>query len=338
MSTLPEFLEFHTPQNDHDAGQLASALLAGHVEIEPKYFYDDLGSKLFASITALPEYYPTRTEAQILHNHPRELAQWVPAEHILIDLGAGDCKKAASLFPVIKPARYIAVDISSVYLREVLTHLQRQYPQVRMTGVGLDFSKGLALPQALELESDKPLVVFYPGSSIGNFTPQQALHFTGTIAQTCAHHPDSGLLIGVDLAKDTNTLQAAYDDALGVTAAFNKNMLLHINRLIDANFDIRQWAHVAHFNTDDSRIEMHLEALSDVTVQWRLPANGQRVFKKGERIHSENSYKWRIDQFSELLEEAGFGDIRMLTDPEKQFAVYWAQVRKPANRSRRSGK
>lgn len=338
MSTMPEFLEFHSPQNDHDAELLASALLANNVEIEPKYFYDDLGSKLFASITALPEYYPTRTEGRILHLHAERLADLVPNDNILIDLGAGDCKKAASLFSVIHPSRYIAVDISSVYLRDVLTHLQREHPAIRMTGVGLDFAKGLSLPPALHLEHDKPLVVFYPGSSIGNFTPEQALHFTSTIAKACGHHPDSGLLIGVDLVKDTNTLEAAYDDALGVTAAFNKNMLLHINRLIGADFDVKQWAHVARFNTTQSRIEMHLQAQSDLTVHWRLPKPAHRTFKAGECIHSENSYKWQIAQFEALLEQAGFNEIHTLTDPASQFAVYWAQVRKPAKMSLRSGK
>ena len=216
--------------------EISSGLLARDAWTSPKYLYDALGSKLFEAICALPEYYPTRTEAAIFARHGAEIAHAVGPGSTLIDLGAGNCAKAASLFPLLHPAQYVAVDISYDFLSESLSRLQQRFPHIEMTGLGLDFSSRLDLPDSVR---DARRLFFYPGSSIGNFAPEQATAFLRRLRANA--DGDGGLLIGVDLIKDDAILDAAYDDALGVTAAFNLNMLRHVNGLIGADFDVRAW-------------------------------------------------------------------------------------------------
>jgi L-histidine N-alpha-methyltransferase len=179
----------------------------------------------------------------------------------------------------------------------------------------------LALPAEMALDPAQPRVLFYPGSSIGNFTPEQALGFLQSLHQACGTAAGSGLLIGVDLLKDPAELEAAYDDALGVTAAFDLNLLLHINRLVGSDFAVRDWQHLSRFNAAASRVEMHLQARQAVRVQW---AGGERLFAAGETIHTENACKWAVPDFEALLRSAGFASTRVWTDPEKRFAVVWA--------------
>lgn len=298
--------------------ELSAGLLAVQATTSPKYLYDVLGSKLFEAICELPEYYPTRTEAAIFDAHADEIAHSTGRGCTLIDLGAGNCAKAAKLFPALQPAQYVPVDISVDHLREAVGHLQQRFPDVAMLGLGLDFSSGLALPA--EVRGSKRLF-FYPGSSIGNFTPQEAQGFLQRLRAAC--DTDGGLLIGVDLVKDKAILDAAYDDSLGVTAAFNLNLLRHLNTLLGADFEIPQWRHLGFFNPAQSRIEMHLEARVDVNVSW---PGGQRRFLQGERIHTENSYKYEPEAFLELLRQAGFGAARMWTDARRWFAVIHARA------------
>ena len=307
-------------QNDAaDAGDerdLAGAgLLAAAASVAPKYFYDRLGSHLFEAITELPEYYPTRTEAAIFERHGAEIARMTGSGMTLIDLGAGNCAKATRLFPLLEPRRYVAVDISVDFLADALRQVQRDHPQTDIVGLGLDFSRRLELPAGL-VEA-RP-VFFYPGSSIGNFTPDQA---SGFLRQVRAQADRGGLLIGVDLVKDAAILEAAYDDALGVTAAFNRNLLRHLNRVIGSDFKVEDWRHLARFDGEHSRIEMHLEARRALTVRW---PGAQRHFAAGERIHTENSYKYTPERFARLLTEAGFGTPTRWTDPDGWFAVWWA--------------
>jgi L-histidine Nalpha-methyltransferase len=184
--------------------------------------------------------------------------------------------------------------------------------------LGLDFSSGLELPDAV---SDNSRVFFYPGSSIGNFSPAGALTFLQRIQTQC--HGQGGLLVGVDLVKSSRVLQAAYDDALGVTAAFNRNMLLHINKLLGSDFNIAQWQHRALFNTALSRIEMHLDATQELTVRW---PQGQRSFTQGQSIHTENSYKYTLASFTQLLLDAGFASVTPWQDADQQFCVFWAKA------------
>ena len=303
--------------------ELTTGLLQPHASVSPKYFYDALGSKLFEAITALSEYYPTRVEASIFSSAHGEMAaalqQHGIAKPCLIDLGAGNCAKAAYLMPYLLHSQYVPVDISVDFLRDAATQLQKTFPTLDIVGLGMDFSSGLELPT--EVQPDDR-VFFYPGSSLGNFAPSQALQFLRRIADPTQGNA-RGLLLGIDLLKDSQTLQAAYDDALGVTAAFNKNMLLHINRLLGADFDVRQWEHVALFNEAESRIEMHLKAKCDLTVSW---SKHQRPFKSGERIHTESSYKYTQDGMTDLLKQAGFKQVKCWTDPKSWFAVFWAAV------------
>ncbi|MCP2010121.1 L-histidine N(alpha)-methyltransferase [Duganella violaceipulchra] len=298
--------------------EISAGLLAARPHISPKYLYDGLGSKLFEAICELPEYYPTRTEAGIFAEHGADMADAIGAGATLIDLGAGNCAKAASLFPLLQPAQYVPVDISRDFLTEAVSRLRQRFPDIEMTALGLDFSHGFALP-----DSVRPgrRLFFYPGSSIGNFSPEQAVGFLRGLRANAG--ADGGLLIGVDLIKDKAVLDAAYDDALGVTAAFNLNMLRHLNHLIGADFDVAQWQHRAFFNEADSRIEMHLEARAELTVRW---ADGERHFARGERIHTEDSYKYTRQSFVGLLERAGFDTAQVWTDPSNWFAVIHARV------------
>ncbi len=310
--------------------ELSTGLLAAQAHTSPKYLYDALGSRLFDAITELPEYYPTRTEAAIFAAQRSVLANTLPAGACMVDLGAGSCAKAASMFAAVKPSQYIAIDISADYLRSVLAGLSEQHPTMHMAGVGMDFSSSLDLPAPLLAEAaQRPIAAFYPGSSIGNFAPDEALAFLQRVHRLCTQgQPGGGLLIGVDLIKAIDVLEPAYDDPLGVTGAFNLNMLRHINILLGSNFDVRDWQHVAFFNTALSRIEMHVQARRDLQVTWNTAQAGaqQRSFKAGERIHTENSYKWTVRTFADLLQAAGFKSTQAWTDKQDYFAVLWASV------------
>ncbi len=298
--------------------EISAGLLAPNAHTPPKYLYDGLGSKLFEAICELPEYYPTRTEAGIFAAHGEDMARDIGTGTSLVDLGAGNCAKAAGLFPLLQPAQYVPVDISRDFLIDSVTRLQQRFPHIEMTPLGLDFSSGFALPDSVR---QRRRLFFYPGSSIGNFSPEQAKVFLRGLRANAGD--DGGLLIGVDLIKDGAVLDAAYDDAIGVTAAFNLNMLRHVNRLIGADFDVRQWRHRAFFNPEQSRIEMHLEAREVSTVRW---VGGERRFAQGERIHTEDSYKYTRQSFVGLLEQAGFATTRVWTDPANWFAVIHARV------------
>ncbi|MEO8119058.1 MAG: L-histidine N(alpha)-methyltransferase [Rhodoferax sp.] len=313
---VPQFAQLHHDNAAAVRAELAAGLQASAAFTSPKFLYDALGSRLFEAITDLPEYYPTRTEAAIFTRHAPAMADLIPAGLTLVDLGAGNCQKAARLFELLRPVRYVAVDISVAFLRDALASLQRQHPGLDMVGVGLDFSAQLTLP---EQAGEGPRLVFYPGSSIGNFTPDEALVFLRQARQAAN---GGAALIGVDLVKPVAVLEAAYDDALGVTAAFNRNLLRHINHLLGSDFEVGQWRHRARFNAQDARIEMHLEALQDLTVRW---PGAQRHFGEGEHIHTENSCKYTPPQFEALLREAGFSRIEQWRDEQDWFAVFLAR-------------
>ena len=297
--------------------RLLAGLAATPAAIPPKWFYDDLGSRLFAAITALPEYYPTRTEAELLRAHLPAITAAAPVVGgTLVDLGAGDCGKAAALFPHLQPRDYVAVDISAEFLAGCLQRLQRLHPQIAMQGVGTDFSERLELPPSVPTGRR---TFFYPGSSIGNFTPADAVAFLASVRTHMGH--DGALWIGVDLQKPRTVLEPAYDDPLGVTAAFNKNVLTHVNRAAGTDFALADWRHVAFYDSGPGRIEMHLEAVREVRVRW---PGGGRSFARGERIHTENSYKHTIPGFRELLQRAGLRTAGHWTDPKGWFAFFVA--------------
>jgi dimethylhistidine N-methyltransferase len=312
----PRFFDRVAAAGEDPRAELDRTLRGAPASIPPKFFYDPLGSALFSAICELPEYYPTRTEATILAARRDDVAARVGPGATLIDLGAGDCAKAARLFGALEPTQYVAVDISTQYVAHALDDLQRRWPTLDLVGVGVDFTAELWLPEAVGAERR---LFFYPGSSIGNFAPAEARTFLARVRERA--DPQGGLLIGVDLAKPAATVVPAYDDALGVTAAFNLNVLARVNRLIGADFRVQDWRHVALLNEAESRIEMHLEARRAIDVRW---PGGERRFAAGERIHTENSYKYAPGAFEGLLREAGFVPAATWTDPQGWFAVVFA--------------
>ncbi|MEO7851654.1 MAG: L-histidine N(alpha)-methyltransferase [Rubrivivax sp.] len=313
----PEFVQLYHEDREALRAELAAGLLCPQPAIAPKFLYDTLGSRLFEAITELDEYYPTRTEAAIMASHREQIARAAGSGHTLVDLGAGNCAKAAALFDALRPQRYVAVDISVEFLRAALGELQHRHPALPMVGVGQDFSQRLHLPAAA---GNGSRLMFYPGSSIGNFTPEQAATFLRQLR--IESMAGGALLLGVDLVKPVAVLEAAYDDALGVTGAFNLNLLRNVNRVLGSDFDVAQWRHVALFNGAESRIEMHVEARCDVCVRW---PGGQREWRPGQRLHTENSCKYTVEGFDALLRSAGFGDVRCWTDDKAWFAVFLAR-------------
>ncbi len=314
----PRLIDGYRPDLAAARAELLAALTSPTPSIPPKYFYDALGARLFAAITELPEYYLTRAEASIFAAQSPAIARAYGVRNCtLIDLGAGNCEKAGRMFPVLQPAAYVALDISVDYLATSLECLQREYPEMNILGVGTDFTRSLSLPG--EVPRARRLF-FYPGSSIGNFSPAEATDF---LAQVRAQIDDDGaLLVGVDLVKDKAILDAAYDDALGITAAFNLNALNHVNRIAGTDFRTEDWCHVAFYDPELQRIEMHLEARRAVSVHW---AGGTRRFDAGARIHTENSYKYAPDGFARLLQSAGFPVQLRWTDAQSRFALFLAR-------------
>jgi L-histidine Nalpha-methyltransferase len=319
QSAAPAFVQLYQEDAAATRAELAAGLMRPQAMIAPKFFYDTLGSRLFEAITELPEYYPTRVEAQIFAAHGQAMARALGHGVTLIDLGAGNCAKAARLFDLLQPAQYVAVDISVEFLRHCVQCLQREHPHIAMLGVGMDFSAALALPAQVQQHQR---VFFYPGSSIGNFEPAAAQHLLAQIAKAAG--PGGKLLIGMDLVKPQSVLVPAYDDALGVTAAFNLNVLAHINRVLGSDFAVQDWQHAALFNAAHARIEMHLQARRDVQVHW---PGGSRAFAAGERIQTENSHKYTLESASAQLDAGGFAVQQTFTDEKQQFAVLLAQVK-----------
>lgn len=300
-----------------EAIEITKHLLAQPASISPKYFYDKRGSGLFEDITRLPEYYPTRTEQAILQMHGAAIAQAVGPVGTLIEPGAGNCEKAGQLCELLAPECFVGVDISADYLVGAVQRLGERFPGMEVRALGGDITRGMVLPRDL---AKGPRLVFYPGSSIGNFDPMQALALLRQMRELAGD--EGGVLIGIDLPKETAVLEAAYDDAQGVTAQFNRNVLLHLNQLIGSDFVEDDWQHRAFFNREASRIEMHLEAVAPVTVRW---PGGQRAFSAGERIHTENSYKYPLEGFQEFLKQAGFSRSYAWSDPLDWFALIYAK-------------
>ncbi len=301
--------------------EILAGLLRNPAAIAPKFFYDALGSRLFEAITCLPEYYLTRTEQGLMSSQLPAITEAIGTGAVLVDLGAGNCAKAAALFEALQPSQYVAVDISADFVTAALERLQADYPDLDMLAVSGDLTAGLALPETV---AEGRRLFFYPGSSIGNFDPPEALALLKHLRALCDDGKHSGgLLIGVDLVKDPQRIVAAYDDALGVTAAFNLNVLNHLNMLIGSNFNLRDWRHRARYDSPHQRIEIHLEAARDVEIRW---PGGSRLFAQGERIHTENSYKYTPAQFGEMLTEAGFASTHCWSDARQWFGVFYASL------------
>lgn len=283
--------------------------------LSPKYFYDAAGSDLFEAITRLPEYYPTRTEIGILDGRGPEIAALLPAGAALVEFGSGSTVKLRRLLRHLdKLAAYVPVDVSGEFLCAQAETLSADFPHLRVEPVVADFTRDFDLPDSL---AGLPRAGFFPGSTLGNFEPEEAealLARFGRILGTGAH-----MIVGIDLVKDAKTLETAYDDAAGVTAAFNMNLLTRINRELAGRFDLDAFSHRAVFNRQASRIEMHLVArdAQDVAV-----GSDTFAFAAGETIHTESSYKYTVETFRALAERAGWTWIQVWTDADGLFSVH----------------
>lgn len=317
-ASRPTITNLLTLDSKAELDALAKSLLAPAASIPPKYFYDPIGSTLYNAIVLTEEYYPTRTEAAIFEQYRSEIAQVIGTGKQFIDLGSGDSVKAEKWFDALKPSRYVGVDISESAVIDALSRLSGRPDAPELHGLITDFSRVLDVtPTAAKM----PSVFFYPGSSIGNFMPDEASWFLKQVRAHCSTD-DCGLLIGVDAKKDKARLDAAYDDALGVTAAFNLNTLKHVNALLGTDFDVRDWIHRGFYHEAFGRIEMHVEAKREVVVRIR---GESRRFRQGERIHTENSYKYSPEQFRALLVEAGFDEVHLWQDERRDFSVFYAR-------------
>lgn len=308
-------------QTSRSFNDFESALISGlrktPKELPCKYFYDAEGSALFDRICELPEYYPTRTETALLRAHADEFANLVGANADLIEFGAGSLQKVGYLLRAMKkPHSYIPIDISGEYLHQMAENLRHDNPGLTVRPVIADFTRPLQLPV-----SGAKHIGFFPGSTIGNFTRVEALTFLQRAANLLR---GGGLLIGVDLVKDPAVLHAAYNDAAGVTALFNKNILTRANRELKADFDVDAFAHYAPYNPAAQRIEMHLISMKDQEIS----VGGREIdFVEGETIHTENSHKYTPDSFRSLAVSAGFIPRAMWCDPEKLFSLHWLDAR-----------
>lgn len=316
MARTPAF-SFHDqhPEPADFLQEVIAGLRGQPRSVPPKFFYDETGSRLFDRICATPEYYPTRTEIGILRENVAAIVGHVGRDCLLIEPGSGNSAKVRELLTPLMPRVYMPVDISRQYLRESAARLAREYPWLEVRAACADFTTGQRLPGIPERGRR---VAFFPGSSVGNFEPAAARAFLAFLAETVGE--DGGLLIGVDLKKDTAVLEAAYNDAEGATAAFNLNLLTRINRELHADFDLDGFAHHAFYNPEHGRVEMHLVSCGN----QRVRIQGQRFeFRSGETIHTENSYKYTVQEFAALAAEAGFRQDAVWTDAESLFSVQY---------------
>ncbi|HKK46762.1 MAG TPA: L-histidine N(alpha)-methyltransferase [Balneolaceae bacterium] len=280
-----------------------------------KFFYDERGSELFEQITRLDEYYPTRTEKNILENNIDEIANYIGPDAMLVELGSGSSRKTRLLLNRLSLKAYIPVDISEEYLLKVVNQLRRDYPRISIIPVFADYTSHFKLPT---MGGDyQKQVVFFPGSTIGNFRPERARSFLEIIASITDDH--SGMLIGVDLKKDKAVLEAAYNDEQGITADFNKNMLVRLNRELEANFDVEKFRHRAFYNEDEGRIEMHLVS----TEKQQVHIDGEDIYlEEEESIHTENSYKYSLEDFQALVSD-WYSVKKVWTDEKDYFSLQY---------------
>jgi dimethylhistidine N-methyltransferase len=292
--------------------EVLAGLLATPKTLSAKYFYDERGSRLFERICRLPEYYPTATETAILRDRQAEIAETLGPHAVIVEYGSGASEKIRILLDALdEPAAYVAVDISRQHLVQSAARLAETYPDLPVHAVAADFTQAFRLPDL----PGRP-VGFFPGSTIGNFTPDQAAAFLGTAGQTLG--PGSTFVVGFDLIKDRTILETAYNDRQGVTAAFNLNVLARLNRELGADFPLDIFAHAAWFNARENRIEMHLAARTALTINV---AGATIRFRAGETIHTENSYKYTPAHIAALAAKASWTVRRLWTDDRTWFAV-----------------
>ncbi len=289
--------------------------------LSPKWLYDERGSELFDEITRLDEYYPTRIETALLRQYGDEMAAALGEGSVLIEYGSGSSTKTRLLLDRLNDlAAYVPIDISEEHLLKTAASLRAEYPSLSVVPVVADYTQPFDLPQAVDGGAHR--VVFFPGSTIGNFHPVDARRFLTGVARLCDH--DGGLLIGFDLKKDPAVLHRAYNDAAGVTAAFNLNLLRRVNRELGGTFDLDAFWPYALYNPKEGRVEMHLVS----RVEQEVEVAGRRFrFDEGESLWTESSYKFSLPQFTALASRAGFEVVRTWTDADRMFAVMYLEAR-----------
>jgi dimethylhistidine N-methyltransferase len=318
-AALYDYLDFK-PATGSFLTDVLAGLSAQPKALPPKYFYDTRGSELFEAICELPEYYPTRTELAMLNAAAPEMAARIGSRSAIVEYGSGSATKTPTLIHAVQPVAYVAIDISGDQLRSAVTQLAHQFPRVRMFAVCADYTRSVPLPQ-LDAADVQRRVVYFPGSTIGNFTVPESHAFLVNARQVAGR--GGAMLVGVDLKKDARILNAAYDDADGVTAAFNLNLLSRINRELGADFDLDHYEHRAHYDEHAGRIEMHLVSRRDQEVR----IDGRTFnFSAGETIHTENSYKYSIEEFQQLARSAGFNAEHYWVDPHALFSIHYLTV------------
>ena len=297
------------------ADEIIAGLTAKPKRIPPKYFYDETGAQLFEAITATPEYYPTRCEIAILRDRAGEIARFIPTGAAVVEFGSGSSRKARLLMaaaPAI--AAYVPVDLSSQMLIREAQELRRDRPGLTVLPLDADFTLPFSLPPEV---TQLPRAGFFPGSTIGNFEPHEACAFLRHAGRMLGS--GAALIIGVDLVKDPAILNAAYNDAAGITARFNLNLLARINRELNANFDLASFSHHAFYNSERHRIEMHHAS----NKRQKEKVAGRVIeFRSGETIHTENSYKYTLDSFSALARGSGWSPLAAWTDAGANFSVH----------------
>ena len=317
MNDVASF-EDYRPDDEEMLSEALEGLLATPKTLPCKYLYDEKGSDLFQQICQLPEYYPTRTEIHLLKSIAGEIAELIGPACQMIEYGSGSSEKMhIVLRALIEPESFTAVDISKEHLLSVTKALSKEFPKLKVHAVSADFVHPFSVP---EMIGDGLRVGFFPGSTIGNFTYDAAIDFLQGTREVVGR--SGAMLVGLDLKKDERILHAAYNDAQGVTAAFNMNLLARLNSELGATFKLSKFCHEAFYNAEIGRIEMHLKSLSDQTVRL-----GREVisFEKNETIHTENSYKYGLDEFMELAERAGYKTLKSWRDPDNLFGICFLQ-------------
>lgn len=314
------FHDFH-PETDRFLDDVLNGLAQPQKTLAPKYFYDERGSELFEAICELPEYYPTRTELAMMQTSAADMAQRLGPDCLLIEYGAGSGRKTRLLIEALAPAAYLAIDISREQLKQSAAQFAETFPDVRVVAICADYSRPLTLPE-IDGYGGHRRAVYFPGSTIGNFTRQEALDFLKTARALVG--AGGAMLVGVDLKKDHARLHAAYNDVQGVTAEFNLNLLRRINRELKGNFDLARFRHHAFYDPARGRIEMHLESLADQCV---VVDGHEFRFDAGETIHTENSCKYSVAEFQQLARDAGFNAEHCWTDSQQLFSVHYLIAR-----------
>ncbi|MBE9564468.1 MAG: L-histidine N(alpha)-methyltransferase [Proteobacteria bacterium] len=303
----PEIADFRT--------DIVRGLSAAEPYISPKYFYDEVGSRLFEEICNCDEYYPTRTEVSIIRDNIDDIVKILGQDCLLIEPGSGDSYKVRLLLDALRPIAYLPIDISKRYLQGEAQKLAAEFTWLNVHAICADFTGKLELPYHVESTNK---VAFFPGSTIGNFAPEQAVKVLEELKMMVGE--DGGLLIGVDLQKESDILNAAYNDKQGYTAQFNTNLLVRINRELQSDFNLDQFRHHAFYNEEEQRIEMHLVSKQDQRV---VIGDHKIEFKKDQSILTEYSHKYSIESFQQLAEKAGFQLVKTWLDEDQLFSVHY---------------